>query len=54
MMASIHKYARENRRLKEENLRLKMILDECHRVNLIRMNALKEAGLPDPILSEEE
>tara|TARA_R100000458_G_C8275481_1_gene250540 strand:- start:3068 stop:3232 length:165 start_codon:yes stop_codon:yes gene_type:complete len=53
-MASIHRMANENRELKKRLASAMKLLEACHEANLIRMNALKEAGIPDPITGEEE
>lgn len=39
---------------RKENAKLTEMLHACHEANLLRMRALKDAGIPDPIGSEEE
>ena len=53
-MAKIRLLAKENRRLREEVKQLRQVLDACHSANLIRIDALEKAGIPDPLAEEEE
>jgi len=39
---------------RKEIKRLTEILNACHEANLQRMQALKDAGVPDPITAGEE
>ncbi len=57
-MASIHGMATALRKAREEmkkltEIHLKM-LHACHEANLLRMQALKDAGIPDPVDGGEE
>ena len=39
---------------RKEMAKLTEILHACHEANLQRMQALKDAGIPDPVNTEEE
>jgi|TARA_R100000479_G_scaffold115884_1_gene58910 hypothetical protein len=34
--------------------KLTAMLEACHEANLLRMQALKDAGIPDPVTESEE
>jgi len=53
-MANVRHMAATLRKLRAENKQLKTMLGMCHEVNILRMNALHEAGIPDPVNQEEE
>ena len=39
---------------RKEIAKLTEMLGACHEANLMRMKALKDAGIPDPVNTEEE
>ncbi len=39
---------------RKENAKLTEMLHACHEANLLRMQALKDAGIPDPVTEGEE
>lgn len=39
---------------RKENERLGVMLAACHNANLLRMQALEDAGVPDPLTEGEE
>ena len=45
---------KEIKRLTETLGELTEILGACHEANLLRMQALKDAGVPDPVTAGEE
>ena len=53
-MASIHRMANENRELKKRLASAVKLLEACHEANLLRIDALKRAGVVDPVYGEEE
>ena len=53
-MASIRIMARDLREARKEMTKMAVMLEACHEANLQRMQALKDAGIPDPITGGEE
>jgi hypothetical protein len=39
---------------RKENKQLSVMLEACHEANLLRMQALKDAGITDPVTEGEE
>ena len=53
-MASIQGMAAALRQARKELKVAVEMLNKCHELNLLRMQALKDAGIPDPVNGGEE
>ena len=53
-MASIHGMAAALRQARDEIKKLTEMLGACHEANLLRMQALKDADITDPVDGGEE
>ena len=53
-MASIRRMAVALRQTRNELEKLTEMLGACHEANLLRIQALKDAGIPDPVTGGEE
>jgi len=53
-MANIRRMAVALREARNEMAKMAAMLEACHEANLLRMQALKDAGIPDPVTEGEE
>ena len=53
-MNDVCKRAVALREARNEMAKMAAMLEACHEANLLRMQALKDAGIPDPVTEGEE